>query len=67
MGEATREPYRRSKSSDAEGTSLPPGKTCGDCQWFIRCGWLISQIVDDETCDWAPSRFVESPSQKGRP
>jgi hypothetical protein len=57
-----RPPYRRNAHSEAEGMSLPVGKTCGDCIHIHRCASLFGQIADDETCDFAPSRFLERAS-----
>jgi hypothetical protein len=53
-----RDAYRRTVTSDKDGMSLPPGKTCGDCVHINRCTWLIDRIPADEVCDWSPIRFA---------
>jgi hypothetical protein len=50
-----RQPYKRGKEPDMD---LPGGKTCGDCVSFRRCNAIFGHIAADESCDWAPSRFV---------
>ncbi|QEK95893.1 hypothetical protein E2544_08615 [Achromobacter insolitus] len=48
---------KRDRHSDADKMSLPDGKTCGDCVYFLRCFAFYGHIAGDEVCDWAPSRF----------
>ena len=38
---------------------LPDGKTCGDCVHVKKCCNLFGHLIDDESCDWSPSRFKE--------
>ena len=38
---------------------LPPGKTCQNCHFFVRCHGIYGHIAGDEVCDWSPSRFIE--------
>lgn len=51
-----REPYRRGREPEMD---LPAGKTCGDCFHLNRCCAIFGHIPADESCDWAPSRFLE--------
>lgn len=40
---------------------LPVGKTCADCRSYARCeGFIGPGIGKNTSCDWSPSRFVES-------
>lgn len=59
-----RQPWKRSKISDADKMSLPEGKTCGDCWHFRRCNGIYGHIAADEVCDWAPSRFVSAAERR---
>lgn len=45
---AGRAPYRRSSASDADGMTLPLGKTCGDCVHIRRCSGIFGHIPEDE-------------------
>lgn len=60
-----REPWKRSKQSDADSMSLPAGKTCGDCEHFERCSVMFGHIAGDEVCDFSPSRFVLATTVEG--
>lgn len=45
---------------------LPPGRTCGDCQYFNWCNNFIGDRTGWTHCDWLPSRFREAqPRQAG--
>lgn len=33
-------------------------RTCGECQSFDRCEFLMQRKLSDKPCDWTPSRFV---------
>lgn len=58
MGEVVRhraEPYRRLPGYEG---NLPDGKTCGDCVNIYRCNAIFGHQIDDEVCDWVPSRFA---------
>lgn len=48
--------YKRGKEPEMD---LPEGKTCGDCKHFYRCFKIYGHIAEDESCDWAPSRFSQ--------
>ena len=40
---------------------LPEGKTCADCRYWPTCRALIEYLdSSNQTCDFAPSRFVDS-------
>ncbi len=58
-----RKPWLRSPSSDRDAMSLPIGKTCGLCAWVDGCKKLINVNLQNEVCDWSPSRFVEVKSK----
>jgi hypothetical protein len=55
-----RSPIKRGNSPEMD---LPENKTCGDCVHCRRCCGIFGHLVDDESCDWSPSRFREV--QKG--
>ena len=40
-----------------ESMNLPPGKTCGDCQFYRFCNGYFGCPETNVKCDWAPSRF----------
>lgn len=31
--------------------------TCGDCQHFERCVWLLQRKSEDKPCDFIPWKF----------
>lgn len=37
---------------------LPEGASCGDCDHFARCSWLVSAEAEWTTCDFYPRRFM---------
>jgi hypothetical protein len=39
--------------------NLPDGKTCRDCAHARYCAELFGCNLDNERCDWAPSKFKE--------
>ncbi|WP_219097718.1 hypothetical protein [Pseudomonas sp. UMAB-40] len=49
-----RAPYQR----QGDDMDLPAGKTCADCVHCRRCTMMFGHIPEDESCDWAPSRFT---------
>lgn len=57
-----RKPYPRT-ADNADKMNLPEGKTCGDCVHAKRCIAMFGHIAEDESCDWAPSRFREAVQQ----
>lgn len=52
-----RDALKRGKSPEMD---LPVGKTCGDCIHVKRCCGMFGHLIDDESCDWSPSRFKEA-------
>ena len=52
-----RAPYLRDRHGADHGMNLPDGKTCGDCDHIEFCRALFKQQIDDEKCDFSPSRF----------
>lgn len=52
-----REPLKRGNCPDMD---LPENKTCGDCVHAKRCCLIFGHFVEDESCDWSPSRFREA-------
>lgn len=61
--EVERQPWKRSKASDADKMGLPAGKTCGGSAHFRLCNKACSHIAADEDCDWSPSQFRPRPNQ----
>lgn len=57
-----RKPYPRT-ADNTDKMNLPEGKTCGDCVYAKRCIAMFGHIAEDESCDWAPSRFREAVQQ----
>lgn len=56
MGQEMRQPFKRGKEPKMD---LPEGKTCSDCVYCECCVKIFGHIPEDESCDWAPSRFRE--------
>jgi hypothetical protein len=40
--------------------ALPDGKTCGTCEHFKTCKWLIQADENCAECDWEVSRYKEA-------
>jgi hypothetical protein len=49
---------RTENTSTDDSMKLPEGKTCQDCAHFQWCVKFFGCKPANETCDWAPSRFV---------
>ena len=48
------------KRGNCPEMDFPEGKACEDCIHVQRCCLIFGHLIDDESCDWNPSRFKEA-------